>query len=106
MAVELRSHRPGPRWLGLKNPSRLPPVFHVGGAVNGDTGTGVEQLISVSFPDHHGIVNINLSCKADLAEHEAAQQRSEEHTSELQSRENLVCRLLLEKNKKSYTIKT
>src|SRR5690606_41587250 len=25
--------------------------------------------------------------------------RSEEHTSELQSRENLVCRLLLEKNK-------
>src|SRR5690606_42055807 len=28
-------------------------------------------------------------------------QRSEEHTSELQSRENLVCRLLLEKKKKS-----
>src|SRR5690606_40055700 len=27
--------------------------------------------------------------------------RSEEHTSELQSRENLVCRLLLEKKKKS-----
>src|SRR5690606_42018378 len=27
----------------------------------------------------------------------AAQARSEEHTSELQSRENLVCRLLLEK---------
>src|SRR5436309_13449748 len=29
-----------------------------------------------------------------------AQSRSEEHTSELQSRENLVCRLLLEKKKK------
>src|SRR5436309_9067748 len=28
---------------------------------------------------------------------ETALQRSEEHTSELQSRENLVCRLLLEK---------
>src|SRR5690606_29202598 len=27
--------------------------------------------------------------------------RSEEHTSELQSRENLVCRLLLEKNKQA-----
>src|SRR5436309_5844581 len=27
--------------------------------------------------------------------------RSEEHTSELQSRENLVCRLLLEKKKRS-----
>src|SRR5690606_41416243 len=29
--------------------------------------------------------------------------RSEEHTSELQSRENLVCRLLLEKKKKHLT---
>src|SRR5690606_40245181 len=29
-----------------------------------------------------------------------AAERSEEHTSELQSRENLVCRLLLEKKKK------
>src|SRR5690606_41096658 len=29
-------------------------------------------------------------------------QRSEEHTSELQSRENLVCRLLLEKKKNDY----
>src|SRR5690606_40633657 len=28
--------------------------------------------------------------------------RSEEHTSELQSRENLVCRLLLEKKKKGH----
>src|SRR5690606_40474999 len=31
---------------------------------------------------------------------EVADKRSEEHTSELQSRENLVCRLLLEKKKK------
>src|SRR5207302_10851129 len=30
--------------------------------------------------------------------------RSEEHTSELQSRENLVCRLLLEKKKKKETM--
>src|SRR5690606_39379375 len=32
--------------------------------------------------------------------------RSEEHTSELQSRENLVCRLLLEKKKRISTIST
>src|SRR5207253_956975 len=32
--------------------------------------------------------------------HQAAGQRSEEHTSELQSRGHLVCRLLLEKKKK------
>src|SRR5690606_40221286 len=31
--------------------------------------------------------------------------RSEEHTSELQSRENLVCRLLLEKKKKKLNVK-
>src|SRR2546430_10989470 len=32
--------------------------------------------------------------------------RSEEHTSELQSQSNLVCRLLLEKKKKLYTRKS
>src|SRR5690606_42129861 len=32
-------------------------------------------------------------------QHRVRQPRSEEHTSELQSRENLVCRLLLEKKK-------
>src|SRR5690606_39993299 len=43
--------------------------------------------------------------RARLAEDEL--QRSEEHTSELQSRENLVCRLLLEKKKikKYYTVR-
>src|SRR5256886_4223575 len=39
-----------------------------------------------------------------LAQHASvvldARQRSEEHTSELQSQSNLVCRLLLEKKKK------
>src|SRR6266511_4982249 len=34
-----------------------------------------------------------------LERREAVGARSEEHTSELQSRENLVCRLLLEKKK-------
>src|SRR5690606_40214736 len=36
----------------------------------------------------------------ELAKQLAEARRSEEHTSELQSRENLVCRLLLEKKKK------
>src|SRR5690242_21139149 len=38
----------------------------------------------------------------------ADERRSEEHTSELQSHVNLVCRLLLEKkkNKKAYSMKT
>src|SRR3712207_7502087 len=35
-----------------------------------------------------------------------AQRRSEEHTSELQSRQYLVCRLLLEKKKQCITFRT
>src|SRR2546430_2794953 len=37
---------------------------------------------------------------ADRDRRSASQPRSEEHTSELQSQSNLVCRLLLEKKKK------
>src|SRR5207302_9172283 len=40
------------------------------------------------------------SAKVDCTASAAGFARSEEHTSELQSRENLVCRLLLEKKKK------
>src|SRR2546430_13327068 len=36
--------------------------------------------------------------------HSAARARSEEHTSELQSQSNLVCRLLLEKKKKATNV--
>src|SRR5690606_40877343 len=39
------------------------------------------------------------SSKGSLCQVTDAKWRSEEHTSELQSRENLVCRLLLEKKK-------
>src|SRR5690349_22510383 len=37
--------------------------------------------------------------QAEDADHHQIAQRSEEHTSELQSRRDLVCRLLLEKKK-------
>src|SRR5690606_40430018 len=42
----------------------------------------------------------NLLKHPRRGKHHKDQLRSEEHTSELQSRENLVCRLLLEKKKK------
>src|SRR5699024_779033 len=41
--------------------------------------------------------------KVTVTEEEVQQKRSEEHTSELQSRFDLVCRLLLEKKKKNKT---
>src|SRR2546430_7673859 len=43
-------------------------------------------------PDRHGLAHQPLALLLD--------DRSEEHTSELQSQSNLVCRLLLEKKKK------
>src|SRR5258708_11496222 len=46
----------------------------------------------------HGITSSIRSCAADFSE----QKRSEEHTSELQSPDHLVCRLLLEKKKQSH----
>src|SRR5690606_39850502 len=44
--------------------------------------------------------NVELIVFSYRAADSAGNERSEEHTSELQSRENLVCRLLLEKKKK------
>src|SRR2546422_6415229 len=45
------------------------------------------------------LVNVVLSAMAVLSYSRTPSQRSEEHTSELQSRLHLVCRLLLEKKK-------
>src|SRR2546427_5953053 len=49
-------------------------------------------------PVDHGLQLEALVMRAELELAELA--RSEEHTSELQSQSNLVCRLLLEKKKK------
>src|SRR3712207_7291272 len=42
-----------------------------------------------------------ILCSGTLGDHGAAILRSEEHTSELQSRQYLVCRLLLEKKNRT-----
>src|SRR5690606_38827446 len=47
----------------------------------------------------HGVKTVRRRPTRNLPVTLAAWCRSEEHTSELQSRENLVCRLLLEKKK-------
>src|SRR5690606_41440738 len=52
--------------------------------------TPAEPSIFTVLPTHGSVTSAMISGR-----------RSEEHTSELQSRENLVCRLLLEKKKES-----
>src|SRR2546430_6326790 len=47
---------------------------------------------------------IVASCGCGLSKSTSGCVRSEEHTSELQSQSNLVCRLLLEKKKKNTAI--
>src|SRR3989442_6710137 len=57
------------------------PIYHV-------------PVVGPEHPEPEGVGGVALD---DLAN----AQRSEEHTSELQSRPHLVCRLLLEKKKKN-----
>src|SRR5690606_26792967 len=57
-----------------------------------------EQAVDGLSPGQFGLLPLGA---VDAAHHGIAVEcRSEEHTSELQSRENLVCRLLLEKKNK------
>src|SRR3712207_7891683 len=64
------------------------------------------KLITHNFPDHP--VTLSPGYLVILSANQVAPahiRRSEEHTSELQSRQYLVCRLLLEK-KKNYNYNT
>src|SRR2546427_2568661 len=51
------------------------------------------EMKQVTWPSRDDVVATRTSCRN-------CRKRSEEHTSELQSQSNLVCRLLLEKKKK------
>src|SRR3712207_7663874 len=71
----------------------LAPVEGVAVGVAGrlDVGQGEDLARHAELPrtaGHRGI---------DVVDHDGQGERSEEHTSELQSRQYLVCRLLLEK---------
>src|SRR3712207_7640412 len=67
-------------------------------------GVGTDVGVRAGQPARHGGVGLSGLDVGQLhptAEElvQARQERSEEHTSELQSRQYLVCRLLLEKKK-------
>src|SRR5688572_32710409 len=65
-----------------------------------ERGGGVPAVVQRA-----GVVRVDLQRPGELGDGAGvvAGARSEEHTSELQSQSNLVCRLLLEKKKKKTT---
>src|SRR2546426_2290300 len=89
------------RYLGLDRPYVEQYLSFVGRALTGDFGTSlrarrpVGELIAQRLPN-----SLRLGAFAMTVSLLLAFPRSEEHTSELQSPCNLVCRLLLEKKKK------
>src|SRR5207302_10206396 len=65
-----------------------------------DVGAGTFKTGTFTFPNtviHSNLTIFSGTDPGDILPNIVG--RSEEHTSELQSRENLVCRLLLEKKK-------
>src|SRR3712207_8748500 len=63
------------------------------------SGGAADRELVVALHEHDRLPQRERLVPADVGHRPAA--RSEEHTSELQSRQYLVCRLLLEKNKNS-----
>src|SRR5258708_22637189 len=80
---------------------RAGPVWQAGADPHGVIGqTGAQRsgkgLTDMAAPIRHG----------DMPDGRADHLRSEEHTSELQSPDHLVCRLLLQKKKNTTTLPT
>src|SRR5688572_31673205 len=73
---------------------RTPDVFAVFDGIRGGSGDGSIRMSSEHLAQElgNGLSATDLIARAGVL-------RSEEHTSELQSQSNLVCRLLLEKKK-------
>src|SRR5699024_11999096 len=72
-------------------------------------GTQLTALLQVQHlttdDDGASSITCGLDCAQDGVQAARYAARSEEHTSELQSRFDLVCRLLLEKKKKNKKLK-
>src|SRR5690606_41081808 len=86
--------------LPIWRPLPPAPVGRGQPAGAGHRGRGLPQgahvVADAAEGDHEGLLHDLRKLSAGRPRR-LAEPRSEEHTSELQSRENLVCRLLLEK---------
>src|SRR5256885_1420334 len=106
-----------PDWRGWKE-SGLPAGWHVAGGVLSKEGLVDDLVTKESFGDFELEIEWKIgkagnsgifyrgTREYDHIYWSAPEYRSEEHTSELQSPCNLVCRLLLEKKKKHCALYT
>src|SRR2546422_6664774 len=85
LAAAMKNHTPPPTWMGFAGGPNAVTL--------GDTGVATQTLEPGSY------VFVCWIPSLDGVPHVMKGMRSEEHTSELQSRLHLVCRLLLEKKK-------
>src|SRR2546421_3254532 len=76
--------------------STLFPYTTLFRSVGGEEREPAPQVVGDAVPEGKAGAGRNASRIA-----QESQERSEEHTSELQSRSDIVCRLLLEKKKKN-----
>src|SRR2546422_3771654 len=75
-----------------------------GSGCGGRIGKGISRARAAATPTAAEARNSRRDSSSDT-ERTPGEMRSEEHTSELQSRLHLVCRLLLEKKKKNIITK-
>src|SRR5574340_805106 len=96
MQFQTMSSFPKPAWLPAPPPTpqkkRLKEIFSISGGKLEEAHLLDNFQLSCTIPACHLLDNCHLCCVIPA--------RSEEHTSELQSPKDLVCRLLLEKKKK------
>src|SRR5688572_30883012 len=87
--------------VGVINYARLfeesPQAKVVRDSLQAEFGPRLQQLVT----QENALKAKGEKLQKDVATMTPEQRRSEEHTSELQSQSNLVCRLLLEKKKKT-----
>src|SRR5690625_6525481 len=72
------------------------------GSQTADPRPGRARVHSIAEPAITTAVSAAVTRNAPVARGRRSARRSEEHTSELQSRGHLVCRLLLEKKKNKH----
>src|SRR3712207_8960108 len=82
--------------LFRSGPRRVPAL----GVTSADTTTDINGTTETLHLMAYDVAGTQLYDQTYTVQAPADSERSEEHTSELQSRQYLVCRLLLEKKKK------